>query len=213
MQILFVFGTKSESPSVVRATRVTDPRRQPAEMRNRRQSARLRMKPRECSSALGSRDPTFGCAAGNNSARSRAPCRICRGWMVTGGESATRPGRIGGVGAWPCVATGALLRARSCPVSARSRALQSGSTRGRRGSGETTFTNFTVHQTTRTHGPLYLSSIRPSQQDFLLSTQFFRTHPSSISSSIHSIHCGTHLSLYLNTSMCDLVLKDLLRRI
>jgi hypothetical protein len=65
----------------------------------------------------------------------------------------------------------------------------------------------------RTHGPLYSSSIRPSQQDSLLHTQFFRTHPSSISSSIHSIHCGTHLSLYLNISMCDLVLKDLLRQI
>jgi hypothetical protein len=65
----------------------------------------------------------------------------------------------------------------------------------------------------RTHGPLYSSSIRPSQQDSLLYTQFSRTHPSSISSSVHSIHCGTHLSLYLNISMCDLVLKDLLRRI
>jgi hypothetical protein len=63
------------------------------------------------------------------------------------------------------------------------------------------------------HGPLYSSSIRPSQQDSLLYTQFFRTHPSSISSSIHSIHCGTHLSLYLNISMCNLVLKNLLRRI
>jgi hypothetical protein len=61
-------------------------------------------------------------------------------------------------------------------------------------------------KTTRTHGPLYSSSIRPSQQDSLLYTQFFRTHLSSISSSIH-------LSLYLNISMCDLVLKDLLRRI
>jgi hypothetical protein len=65
----------------------------------------------------------------------------------------------------------------------------------------------------RTHGPLYSSSIRPSQQDSLLYTQFFCTHPSSISSYIHSIHCGTHLSLYLNIFMCDLVLKDLLRRI
>jgi hypothetical protein len=64
-----------------------------------------------------------------------------------------------------------------------------------------------------THGPLYSSSIRPSQQDSLLYTQFSRTHPSSISSSIHSIHYGTHLSLYLNISMRDLVLKDLLRRI
>jgi hypothetical protein len=67
--------------------------------------------------------------------------------------------------------------------------------------------------TTRAHGPLYSSSIRPSQQDSLLYTQFSRTHPSSISSSIHSIHCRTHLSLYLNISMCDLVLKDLSRRI
>jgi hypothetical protein len=41
-------------------------------------------------------------------------------------------------------------------------------------------------KTTRTHGPLYSSSIRPSQQDSLLYTQFFRTYPSSI----HSIHCG-----------------------
>jgi hypothetical protein len=62
----------------------------------------------------------------------------------------------------------------------------------------------------RTDGPLYSSSIRPSQQDSFLYTQFSRTHPSSISS---FIHCGTHLSLYLNISMCDLVLKDLLRRI
>jgi hypothetical protein len=69
------------------------------------------------------------------------------------------------------------------------------------------------YKTTRTHGPLYSSSIRPSQHDSLLYTQFSRTHPSSISSSIHSIHYGTHLSLYLNISMCDLVLKDLLRRI
>jgi hypothetical protein len=61
--------------------------------------------------------------------------------------------------------------------------------------------------------PLYSSSICPSQRDSLLYTQFFRTHPSSISSSIHSIHCGTHLSLYLNISMCDLVLKNLLRQI
>jgi hypothetical protein len=66
---------------------------------------------------------------------------------------------------------------------------------------------------TRTYGSLYSSSIRPSQQDSFLYTHFFRTHPSSISSSIHSIHCGTHLSLYLNISMCDLILKDLLRRI
>jgi hypothetical protein len=68
-------------------------------------------------------------------------------------------------------------------------------------------------KTTRTHGPLYSSSIRPSQHDSLLYTQFSRTHPSSISSSIHSIHYGTYLSLYLNISMCDLILKDLLRRI
>jgi hypothetical protein len=65
----------------------------------------------------------------------------------------------------------------------------------------------------RTHGSLYSSSIRPSQQDSLLYTQFFCTHSSSISSSIYSIHCRTHLSLYLNISICDLVLKDLLRRI
>jgi hypothetical protein len=64
---------------------------------------------------------------------------------------------------------------------------------------------------TRIHGPLYSSFIRPSQQDSLLYTQFSRTHPSPISSPIHSIHCETHLSLYLNISMCDLVLKDLLR--
>jgi hypothetical protein len=60
---------------------------------------------------------------------------------------------------------------------------------------------------------VYLSSIRPGQQDSLLYTQFSRTHQSSISSSIHSIHCGIYLSLYLNIFMCDLVLKDLLRRI
>jgi hypothetical protein len=65
-------------------------------------------------------------------------------------------------------------------------------------------------QAIRTHEPLYSSSIRPRQQDSLLYTQFSRTHSSSISS---SIHCRTHLSLYLNISMCDLVLKDLLRRI
>jgi hypothetical protein len=70
-----------------------------------------------------------------------------------------------------------------------------------------------LHKIIRAHGPLYSSSIRPNQQDSLLYTQFSRTHPSSISSSIHSIHYGTHLSLYLNISMCDLVLKDLLRRI
>jgi hypothetical protein len=64
-----------------------------------------------------------------------------------------------------------------------------------------------------THGTLYSFSIRPSQRDFFLYTQFSRTHSSSISFSIHSIHCGTHLSLYLNISMRDLVLKDLLRRI
>jgi hypothetical protein len=48
-------------------------------------------------------------------------------------------------------------------------------------------------KTTRTHGPLYSSSIRPGQQDSLLYTQFFRTHPSSISSYIHSIYCGDSL--------------------
>jgi hypothetical protein len=57
-----------------------------------------------------------------------------------------------------------------------------------------------------THGPLYSSSICHSQSDSLLYTQFFRTHQSSI-------YCGTHLSLYLNISVSDLVLKDLLRRI
>jgi hypothetical protein len=55
--------------------------------------------------------------------------------------------------------------------------------------------------------------IRPTQQDSLIYTQFSRTHPSSISSSIHSIYCGIHLSFYLNIFMCDLVSKDLLRRI
>jgi hypothetical protein len=68
-------------------------------------------------------------------------------------------------------------------------------------------------QTTHTYGPLYSSAIRPSQQDSLLYTQFSHTHLSSISYSIHSIHYRTHLSLYLNISMCDLVSKDLLRRI
>jgi hypothetical protein len=66
------------------------------------------------------------------------------------------------------------------------------------------------NETTHAHGPLYSSSIRPSQHDSLLYTQFSRTHLSSVSS---SIHYETHLSLYLNISMCDLVLKDLLRRI
>jgi hypothetical protein len=47
-------------------------------------------------------------------------------------------------------------------------------------------------------------------QDSLLYTHFSCTHPSSISS---SIQCGAHLSLYLNTSMWDLVLKNLLKRI
>jgi hypothetical protein len=65
----------------------------------------------------------------------------------------------------------------------------------------------------RIYEPLYSSFIGPSQQDSLIYTQFSRIHPSSISSFIHSIHGGTHLSLYLNISMCDLVLKDLLRRI
>jgi hypothetical protein len=68
---------------------------------------------------------------------------------------------------------------------------------------------FSLYKAIRTHGPLYSSSIRLSQQDSLLYIQFSRTHPSSI----HSIHYMTHLSLYLNISMCDLVLKDLLRRI
>jgi hypothetical protein len=75
------------------------------------------------------------------------------------------------------------------------------------------WTEPTCVKTTRTNGSLYSSSICPSQQDSLLYTQFFRTHPSSIPSSIHSIHYGTHLSLYTNISMCDLVLKDLLRQI
>jgi hypothetical protein len=70
-----------------------------------------------------------------------------------------------------------------------------------------------LHKTTHTYVPLYSSSIRPSPQDSLLYTQFSRTHPSSILSSIHSIQYGIYLSLYLNISMCDLVLKDLLRRI
>jgi hypothetical protein len=37
-------------------------------------------------------------------------------------------------------------------------------------------------------GVAYSSSIRHSQQDYLLYTQFFRTNSSSISSFIHSIH-------------------------
>jgi hypothetical protein len=60
-------------------------------------------------------------------------------------------------------------------------------------------------KTTRTHGPLYSSSICPTQQDSLIYTQFSRTHPSSISSSIHSIHCATYLSHYLTISICDLL--------
>jgi hypothetical protein len=75
------------------------------------------------------------------------------------------------------------------------------------------FVSHLNHKAIRIHGPLYSSSIRPSQQDSLLYTQFSHTHSSSISSSIHSIHYGTHLSLYLNISMCDIVLKDLLRQI
>jgi hypothetical protein len=39
----------------------------------------------------------------------------------------------------------------------------------------------------RTHWPLYLSSIRSSQQDSLLYTQFSRTHPFSISSSLSTL--------------------------
>jgi hypothetical protein len=53
--------------------------------------------------------------------------------------------------------------------------------------------------------PLYVLTL--NQQDSLLYIQFSRTNPSSISPSIHSIHCGTHLSLYLNISMCDLVFE------
>jgi hypothetical protein len=50
----------------------------------------------------------------------------------------------------------------------------------------------------RIHDPLFLSSIHLGHQDSLLYIHFFRTHPSSISS---SIYCGTHLSLYLNIFM------------
>jgi hypothetical protein len=49
-----------------------------------------------------------------------------------------------------------------------------------------------------THDPLFLSSIHLGHQDSLLYTHFSRTHPSSISS---SIHCGTYLSFYLNISI------------
>jgi hypothetical protein len=65
-------------------------------------------------------------------------------------------------------------------------------------------------ETIRTHDPLFSSSIHPGHQDSLLYNHFSRTHPSSISS---SIHCGAHLSLYLNISMRDLVLKNLLKQI
>jgi hypothetical protein len=63
--------------------------------------------------------------------------------------------------------------------------------------------SFTVSQCRQSkaihnHGTLNSSSKRPSHQDFLLYTQFSRTHLSFISS---SIHCGVHLSLYLNISM------------
>jgi hypothetical protein len=61
-----------------------------------------------------------------------------------------------------------------------------------------------------THDPLFSSYIHPGHQDSLLFIYFSRTHPSSIAS---SIHCGVHLSLYLNISMWDLVLKDLFKRI
>jgi hypothetical protein len=53
-------------------------------------------------------------------------------------------------------------------------------------------------QAIHTRGTLNSSSIHLSHQDSLLYSQFFRTHPSSISS---SIYCGAHLSLYLNIFM------------
>jgi hypothetical protein len=67
-----------------------------------------------------------------------------------------------------------------------------------------------TRKTTRTRGTLNSSSKRSGHQDSLLYTQFSRIHPSSISS---SIHCGAYLSLYLNISMWDLVLKNLSKRI
>jgi hypothetical protein len=63
------------------------------------------------------------------------------------------------------------------------------------------------------HEPLYSSSIHLSHQNSLLYTQFFHTHPSSISS---SIHCGAHMfvnKFCLNISMWDLVFKNLLKQI
>jgi hypothetical protein len=69
---------------------------------------------------------------------------------------------------------------------------------------------FQPAKTVRTRGTLNLSSKRSSHQDSLIYTQFSRTHSSSISS---SIHYRAHLSLYLNISMCYLVLIDLLKRI
>jgi hypothetical protein len=69
---------------------------------------------------------------------------------------------------------------------------------------------FRSGKTIRTHPPSISFSILPGHQDSLLYTHFSRIHPSSISS---SIHYGVHLSLYLNISMCDLFLKDLLQRI
>jgi hypothetical protein len=53
---------------------------------------------------------------------------------------------------------------------------------------------------------LYFHPLHPGHQDSLIYTYFYRTHP-------FSIHCGVHLSLYLNISMWDLVLKYLLKRI
>jgi hypothetical protein len=58
-----------------------------------------------------------------------------------------------------------------------------------------------------THGPLYSSSIRPSQQNSLFYTQFSRIHLYSLSPSIHSIYYETYLSFYLNISMYDLVFE------
>jgi hypothetical protein len=50
----------------------------------------------------------------------------------------------------------------------------------------------------RTQDSLFSSSIHPGYQDSLLYTYFSCIHPSSISS---SMHCGAHLSLYLNISI------------
>jgi hypothetical protein len=70
--------------------------------------------------------------------------------------------------------------------------------------------NLAAPLTICTRGTLNLFSKRPNYQDSLLYTQFSRIPPFSISSFIYG---GAHLSLYLNISIWDIVLKDLLKQI